>query len=260
MNVLLIEDEDNAAIRLEKMVKKIKPEANFLDILESVESSIHWFSSNPSPDLVFMDIQLADGLSFSIFEKVKIECPVIFTTAFDEFAIKSFEVNSIDYLLKPINEEKLIKSLNKLDNLTAKWKQTNLQTEAKSLLQLLKGSGKAYRTRFMIQKADSYNVIPTYKVAWFIADQKEVMLIDSLNNHYFVNSSLDQLEKELDPSSFFRVNRQYIISINAIKKIHNYFNYKLKVELNPPSQTDVIVGRRKVSSFKDWLGETDHKS
>ena len=253
MNILIIEDEENAAIRLEKLVKKIKPDIHVLDVLDSVESSIQWFLSNPSPELIFMDIQLADGLSFSIFEKVKVECPIIFTTAFDKFAIKAFEVNSIDYLLKPINEEKLVKSLDKLNHLSSKWAQTNFATDAYQILHNLKNTGKSYRTRFLIQKADYYNVIPIEKVAWFIAEHKEIILVDTSNNRYFINNSLDQLEKELDPSAFFRVNRQYLVSINAIKKINNYFNYKLKIELHPVTETDVIVGRRKVSSFKEWL-------
>jgi len=256
MNILIIEDEDNAAIRLEKLIRRIKPDVEVLDILDSVESSVQWFLSNPAPELVFMDIQLADGLSFSIFDKVKIECPVIFTTAFDEFAIKAFEVNSIDYLLKPISEEKLIKSIDKLNKLTEKWSQTNLQKNTYDILSKIKDSDKTYRSRILIQKSDSYTVVPTEKIAWFMAEHKEVILVDNQNNRHFVNSSLEKLENELDPAKFFRINRQYLVSINAISNIHNYFNYKLKVEFTPKTDDEVIVGRKKVSSFKNWLNES----
>lgn len=256
MRILLIEDEENAALRLENLVRKIKPNVEILSVLDSIESSVQWFLSNPQPELVFMDIQLADGSSFNIFEKVKVDCPVIFTTAFDEFAIKAFEVNSIDYLLKPINEEKLIKSLDKLINLTNKFAQSNLQIETQSILQNLKTTGKTYRSRFLIQKTDSYDVIPIEKVAWFMAEHKEVLLVTADNKKHFINFSLDRLEKELNPSKFFRVNRQYLVSLSAISKINNYFNYKLKVELIPSAKKEVIVGRRKVGGFKSWLDES----
>ena len=255
MKVLIIEDEENAAIRLSNLLRNISPDIEFLDVLNSIESSVKWFLSNPSPDLVFLDIQLADGLSFRIFDLVKVECPIIFTTAFDEFAVKAFEVNSIDYLLKPINEEKLVKSIQKFNNLQYNVNNDEVQQQMLEMLKIYKNSVEDYKTRFLINKADRLVIVPIEDIAFFVAENKEVQLITSDNKHYFVYESLDKLEKQLNPANFFRINRQIILSVNSIEKIANYFNYKLKLTLKPTTEKDIIVGRKKVKEFKEWLNK-----
>ena len=255
MKILIIEDEKNAAIRLSSLIKNINPEIEILDFLGSIESSIKWFVSNPQPDLVFLDIQLEDGLSFRIFDEVKVDCPIIFTTAFDEYAIKAFEVNSIDYLLKPINEEKLVKSIQKFNNLQYNVNNDEVQQQMLEMLKIYKNSVEDYKTRFLINKADRLVIVPIEDIAYFVAENKEVQLITSDNKHYFVYESLDKLEKQLNPANFFRINRQIILSVNSIEKIANYFNYKLKLTLKPTTEKDIIVGRKKVKEFKEWLNK-----
>lgn len=255
MKVLIIEDEKNAAIRLSNLIKNINPEIEILDYLGSIESSVKWLVTNPQPDIVFLDIQLEDGLSFRIFDKVKVDCPIIFTTAFDEFAIKAFELNSIDYLLKPITEEKLIKSINKLKKLENSFNSGLLRSQMAEMLKTYQNPEIKYKTRFLIHKTEGLVIVPIEDVAYFIAENKEVQLITYNNEHHFVNDSLDKLEKQLNPDFFFRINRQYILSINSIEKITNYFNYKLKLTLKPATDNDIIVGRKKVKEFKEWLNE-----
>lgn len=253
MKVLIIEDEKNAAIRLTNLINNINPEIEILDHLGSIESSVKWFVSNPKPDLIFLDIQLEDGLSFRIFDEVKVDCPIIFTTAFDEFAIKAFELNSIDYLLKPITEEKLIRSIDKLKKLQNSFDNNLLRSQMTEMLKIYQNPEINYKTRFLIHKNDGLITVPIEDIAFFIAENKEVQLITYENDHYFVNETLDKLEKQLNPVCFFRINRQYIISISSIDKITNYFNYKLKLILKPKTDNDIIVGRKKVKEFKEWL-------
>lgn len=254
MRILIIEDEDNVASRLCNLIKKIVPEANILDIIESVEDAINWFSCNPHPDLIFMDIQLSDGLSFSIFEKTeKIKCPIIFTTAFDEYAIKAFEVNSIDYLLKPIYEDKLKRSLEKYESLKKQWVTNDFQQQLSTALGSISNNPLNFKSRFLIHRPDSLIVVPITDVAWFMANEKEVMLVSTKNERYILGQPLDKVEKQLDPKLFFRINRQFIISIGSIEKISNYFNYKLKIYLKPPAEQEIVVGRKKVPIFKQWL-------
>ena len=253
MKILIIEDEDSAASRLKNMIIKIKPDVEILGVIDSITDALQWFDQNPLPDLIFMDIQLSDGLSFSIFDKIKIKCPIIFTTAFDEYAVKAFEVNSIDYLLKPIYEDKLTKSFEKYNFLNKLWVQEGFQSQFASFLETMKNNHAGYKTRFLIHKADSLIVVPVHEIAWFVAENKEVLLITKNNQQYMLTDSLEKIEHCLDPKEFYRINRQYIVSIHSIAKIDNYFNYKLKLKLNPPSENDIILDRKKVGDFKKWL-------
>ncbi len=255
MRLLIIEDEEDAVLRLQKLIKKVKPEAEIIGSLDSVQDSVSWLQDNPLPDLIFMDIQLSDGISFSIFDEIQnITCPVIFTTAYDEYAVKAFEVNSIDYLLKPVNEEKLARSFEKYDLLLQNVTPENhFSRQFTSFLTTMNQYNPKYKTRFLIKKIDSMVVVPVDDIAWFFADNKEVVLTTKNNQRHIISESLERIEKQLDPKEFHRINRQYIVSVHSIKNISNYFNYKLKIRLEPPTDKEIILGRKKVAEFKTWL-------
>lgn len=252
MQVLIIEDEKRAAQRLVNLIAETDNTIKILNILQSVEESVNWFSENKQPDLIFLDIHLSDGLSFNIFNKVNISSPIIFTTAYDEYSLKAFELNSIDYLLKPIDKVKLERSLEKWKNFSRLSEDQN--QELKILLETIKSKNKIYKTRFLISKSDSFIIVNTNEIAYFYSEEKLTFLKTHTNVRHVLDESLDTISESLDPSKFFRINRQIIISINAIKSIHNYFNYKLKLDITPPAESiNSVISRLKVSEFKEWL-------
>ncbi|MDP4292557.1 MAG: LytTR family DNA-binding domain-containing protein [Bacteroidota bacterium] len=253
MNALIIEDEQHAAQRLINLLHETGRKIEILDTLDSIESSIKWLKENPDPDVIFLDIQLADGLSFAIFDQVEVKSPVIFATAYDEYAIKAFEINSIDYLLKPIKQERLEASLEKLEKLRPSLSPDEITAQLQNMILDYHERNKTYRSRFLVNKADTMIPIAAEDIAFLYTEDKVVFLITRDNRKYMINYSLDQLEKQLNPISFFRVNRQFIVAMRSIHKIHNYFNYKLKIELVPVSEQEVIVSRQKVAEFKEWL-------
>ena len=251
MNVLIIEDEQLAARRLQSMVLAYDPGIKVLAKLESVAESVEWFKTNPHPDLIFLDIHLEDDLSFVIFDKVKVDSPIIFTTAFDEYAIRAFKLKSIDYLLKPIIQDEL-------NNAIAKYKAWNGQKNSidmSALFDLINKKEASYRERFSVsygQKIKSFNVC---EIAYFYS--KEGMTFAALNDqkHYPVDYSLDNLLNELNPTDFFRINRQYLIRHASIKQVHVFPKSHLKLELSPKPLDDTFVSIDKVTAFKKWLGE-----
>ncbi len=247
MKILLIEDEHPAARRLISLLTTMLPKAEIIGPLESVEESLGHLKEHGEPDLYLMDIQLADGSSFEIFEHFSVKNPVIFITAFDEFAIKAFDVNSISYLLKPLEEEALKKAL-------TKWQNANLSSSPnmRDLLEQLKP--RAYKQRFLLKKGERYIPIDAADIAYFQASGKLVLLIAHNKESFIVDQTLDSLEKELDPSTFYRVNRAFIASVKSISEVIHAFNGKLKLKLSPkPSEDEVIVSRDKASQFKTWL-------
>ncbi len=251
MNVLIIEDEQLAARRLESMILSYDPTIKVLAKLESVEDSVRWFKTNIHPDLIFLDIHLEDDLSFAIFEKVKVESPVIFTTAFDEYAIRAFKLKSIDYLLKPIVQEDLNNAIAKYNEWTGQKSSIDMST----LFELINKKEVDYRQRFSVsygQKIKSFNVS---EIACFYS--KEGMTYAVLNDtkHYPVDYSLDNLQNELNPKDFFRINRQYLINHSSIKQVHVFPKSHLKLEISPKLQEDIFVSIDKVTAFKKWLGE-----
>jgi len=253
MKALVIEDEQHAAQRLINLLQETGREIEILETLDSIESSVKWLSENDDPDVIFLDIQLADGLSFAIFDQVDVKSPVIFATAYDEYAIKAFEINSIDYLLKPIKLERLVASLEKLEKLRPRMSPNQITAQLQNMIVDYHEKNKTYRSRFLVNKADGMIPIATEDIAFLYTEDKVVFLITRDNRRFMLNYSLDQLEKQLNPISFFRVNRQFIVAMRSIHKIHNYFNYKLKIELTPVSEQEVIVSRQKVAEFKEWL-------
>lgn len=251
MNVLIIEDEQLAARRLESMILTYDPSVKVLAKLESVEDSVEWFKSNPHPDLIFLDIHLEDDLSFAIFEKVKVESPIIFTTAFDEYAIRAFKLKSIDYLLKPIVQEDL-------NNAIAKYKEWNGQKngiDMSALFDMISKKEVSYRDRFSVSYGQKIKSFGVSEIAYFYS--KEGMTYAVLNDtkHYPVDYSLDNLLNELNPKDFFRINRQYLIKHVAIRQVHIFPKSHLKLELAPKPAEDVFVSIDKVTAFKKWLGE-----
>lgn len=251
MNVLIIEDEQLAARRLENMVLSYDPAIKVLAKLESVEDSVQWFRSHAHPDLIFLDIHLEDDLSFAIFEKVKVDSPIIFTTAFDEYAIRAFKLRSIDYLLKPIVQEELNSAI-------AKYKAWNGQkngVDMSALFDLINKKDVSYRDRFSVSYGQKIKSFSVSEIAYFYSKEGVTYAVLNDQKHYPVDYSLDVLLSELNPSDFFRINRQYLIKHSSIKQVHVFPKSHLKLELSPKPVDDTFVSIDKVTSFKKWLGE-----
>jgi two-component system, LytTR family, response regulator LytT len=251
MKILIIEDEQPAAKQLTKMLQKADPSITIIETIDSVEAAVKWLNTFPSPDAIFMDIQIADGLSFAIFNHTDITCPVVFTTAFDQYAIKAFRVNALDYLLKPIDEDELNDVIHKLkqqkgtpqynvdflQNLTAKFTKTS-----------------DFKTRFLIKQGTTLNFVETTDIAYFFSEDGLTQFYSIHNKKHLIEQTLDDLENQLNPSDYFRINRKIIVSIKSIKKISPHFNSRLKLELTPQYIDDIFVARERVSDFKTWLG------
>lgn len=252
MNCLILEDEPLAAQDLILTLRKLMPDVNILDTIESVEDAVDWFKTNRAPDLIFMDIHLADTLCFEIFNQVNITSPIIFTTAYDQYAIRAFQTNSIGYLLKPINEDDLNAALKKYISLT-----TTQITSLQNLLSTQQPTAPAnqYRTRILVKLGDNYTHIPISEVAYFYSEDHYTFIATTADQRYIVNQTLDALDKQLDPTQFFRISRNCTVAINAIGNVSRHINGRLKINLNPPSQTDAIVSRNRVSSFLSWLDD-----
>lgn len=253
MKILIIEDEALAAERLKNMILKILPEASISGILSSVEEGIEWFKDYPQPDLILADIQLADGLSFSIFKQFDIQSYIIFVTAYDEYAIEAFKLNSIDYLLKPIESQKLQKSIEKflrLKNRASGFEKLDLNT---LIHHLQHSSPTRYKSRFLIKNRQTLLTVNAGEIMYFYIEDQLLFLTSREGKKYLIEYTLNQLEEMLDPSIFFRINRQMFISHKAIKTIHPYFNSRLLIDTEPPFTEDVIVSREKVNAFKQWL-------
>ena len=248
MKILIIEDEKPAADRLIKMIHDLVPEAVILATLVSIKSSVEWLMKNDAPDVVMMDIHLADGQSFEIFTLVKVTAPVIFTTAYDEHALDAFKVNSIDYLLKPIKLEDLKRAIDKLKNL----KNYNAQQVEKMISQF-GARQKEFQKRMVIRFGDTIKMVDIPDVAYFYTEDKINYLCTSGNLRYPIDHNLDELELLLDPAVFFRINRQFIINIHDIEKMLAWSKSRVKVLLKPPTTEDTIVSTERSPYFKDWL-------
>lgn len=252
MNVVIIEDEHLTAQRIETLLRHIDPGIEVISIIDSVKRSVEWFSSNEQPHLVFMDIQLADGLSFDIFDAVKIEAPVIFITAFQEYAIKAFKVNSVDYLLKPVSEEDLRSALAKFR------RYFNHELAAPSiggdlLRNIREMISKPYKSRFMVRVGDHIKTVEVEDILYFYSLQKGTYLHSSDNRNYVIDYTLGRLEEMLDPLLFHRVNRKYLISHRAITDLVTLSSSKLKVKLLHSDDDDIYISRERVATIKEWL-------
>lgn len=253
MKALLIEDEYPAAERLVKLIQKADPSIEIVGVLESISAAKTWFASHPEPDLIFSDIQLSDGLSFVIFDDIPIRSPIIFTTSYDEYAIKAFKVKSIDYLLKPIKPQELSMAIEKYKQMRGAFSGQEYALRLQSLIDALPATGRKYKTRFLVQQNDQLLPISEAEIAYFFTANEMVCLVCHDNRQFLVDYTLEELEKLLNPAHFFRLNRQYIGALPAVKKIHTYFNGKLKLELCPEPVQEILVSREKAGVFKAWL-------
>ncbi|MDP4240256.1 MAG: LytTR family transcriptional regulator DNA-binding domain-containing protein [Bacteroidota bacterium] len=250
MKAVIVEDELVATQNLQRLINQVDTDIQVIAVLQSVEECIEWFSLNATPDVVFMDIHLADGSAFSIFEKVQIPCPIIFTTAYDEYALKAFEVNSIDYLLKPINQRSLEHAVTKLKSLVTK--NTDNADMVASVLAAFKQMKKVYKSNFLIPYKDKFIPLTVDKIACFYTENKIAKIITMDNEIFTVDSSLEDLYTRLDPSLFFRANRQYIISHKAIKDVSVWFGSKVSINLFVTTPDKIIVSKARVAEFKAW--------
>lgn len=251
MKVVIVEDEILSAQRLEKLLLPMDLSVEVMAMLDSVKSSVQWLQTNPAPDLIFLDIHLGDGLSFEILEQINIECPIIFTTAYDEYAIKAFKFNSIDYLLKPIETDLLEKAIQKFRKITSP--PVHKEFDFKDFARLLTTEKKIYRSRFLVNYRDELLPISTPEIAYFYSENKNSYLMGNNGSKYLIDYTLEELESELDPAHFFRITRQIIASSPSIKKIYQHFNLKLKVELVPQFHEEIMLSRDKSGLLKEWL-------
>ncbi|WP_262895379.1 LytR/AlgR family response regulator transcription factor [Penaeicola halotolerans] len=245
---MIIEDEEANANRLKRMVTGLRSNYLILEVLSSIEKSVDWLSNNEHPDLLFMDIRLSDGVSFEIFNLIDIKCPVIFTTAYDEFALRAFKHNSIDYLLKPIEEDELKFALEKFEN--QQQKISNKFDFPREILDMM--LQKEYRVRFLVTYKDGFKQVSVSNISYFMSEYGSTFSVTFDGEKHLVSHTLESLEEQLDPKEFFRANRQYIVNVKSITQVHNYFNSKLKLDIKQCKE-GVFISRLKATLFKEWL-------
>lgn len=255
MKVLIVEDEAMAAERLVDLIHQYDASITVLDQLDTVSGAVQWLKNNPKPDLAFFDIQLADGSSFQIFDQVEVDCPVIFTTAYDQYALKAFKVNSIDYLLKPLDLEELTKAFQQFESLQQRFEQP--QTNALSMdniqraMQMLT---QQYKSRFVIKSGHTLTAVPTEAIAYFFSEHKLTWLVHEKGKKFSIDYTLEQLEGLVDPKQFYRLNRKFLASFKSIEKVVSYTNSRLKVHLQQhPKSDEVLISREKATAFKRWM-------
>ena len=253
MNILIIEDERPAARQLAKLLAEHCPGGVILEMIDSVEASVQWLRNFAAPDLIFMDIQLADGLSFDIFSQVEVRSPVIFTTAFDQYTLRAFKVNSVDYLLKPVDPEELKRALGKFRNYFLREENYDRSGLENMLMNVLKQG--TYKKRFLVKNGQNLAYVAVEEIAYFYSEDGLAFAQGTNGKKHIIENTLDQLEELLDPREFFRINRQTIIRPEAIRKIANWFNSRLKLELQPSQDLNTVVSRERVIAFKKWLDQ-----
>jgi DNA-binding LytR/AlgR family response regulator len=250
MRVIIIEDEKPSARRLNRMLADL--DTNVSEMLHSVEESIDWFNNNEHPDLIFLDIQLSDGLSFEIFDAIDIKSSIIFTTAYDEYALQAFKLNSIDYLLKPIDEVELAKAVTKYKEQQPSKKIVTLDFDDIKKM-LVNPIDREYKKRFTVKVGQHLKMIPTDEIECIYSENKGTYAHTTQGRNYLLDTTLEHLEEELQPDTFFRINRKFYVNINAIKDMVSYTNSRLQIKLNSYTEQDVIVARERVKDFKMWL-------
>jgi len=257
MTALIIEDEIYAQEELKRMLENSSHKVDVLECIDTVEDSVLWLKTNPKPDIIFLDIQLSDGLSFEIFKEIEVESPIIFTTAFENYALKAFKVNSIDYLLKPIETDKLEASLTKYEKLKKTLAESSdLKLNANQvdkLIEMTTESKKEHKRRFMIKTGDRIRHISVLDIAYFLSEHDYTYLVAKENKKFILDYSLDELAKVLDPNEFFRLSRKCISNIHSVKMVNKYFNSRLEVILQPPTEDQILISRVRVPEFMKWL-------
>lgn len=252
MKVLIFEDEKLASERLIEILKEIRPTIKVLSSLKSVEAGLLWLQNNEPPDLIISDIQLLDGTSFDIFSEVEVKCPVIFTTAYDQYAIKAFDVNSVDYLLKPISEDKLKAAIEKVEKKTNS-APSNFNIE--DLKGLLQNSRPEYKSRFLIKIGQKIRAIPVEKIAYFFTKDKMTYIVTFENQRLPMDHTLEEIDGMLDPKFFFRINRKFIVHFDAVRDIHPYFKGRIKLSVSPEIDEEIVISTEKTPPFKRWLDQ-----
>lgn len=259
MNVLIIEDEPLAARQLRTMVLQCDPAITIVAVLDSVEMSVNWLSGNPHPDLLLADVELVDGQSFDIFNQVPVSCPVIFTTAYDEYALKAFQVHSVDYLLKPINEAALRRSLDKFQEMRRLFGRGIPALDVQQLMAMLRPAPAPqppdYRERFLLRQGARLIPVEVTDMAYFFTRDRVTFVQTWEGRTLMIDYNLDDLGQKLNPQHFFRANRQFILSARSVSDVHLHFNGRLKLDLTPPVGEEVFISRDRAADFRAWLGE-----
>jgi two-component system, LytTR family, response regulator LytT len=254
MKILIVEDEELAVKKLRKNLLSVTENAEIVGVTDSIKTTVEWLHENPHPDLILMDIELADGQSFEIFNLTEVRSPVIFTTSYDEFALKAFKVNSLDYLLKPVQKEELQAALNKYQKLKQSSEgNLNMDNLVKELQQKLRP--KSFRKRFLVKHAQKLASVEISDIAYFYSDGRLNFFKTNDNKKYVVDYTMDELEDMLDPERYFRISRSFYVSINSVEKIDDYFGNRLILGLKPAVDKEALVSREKVTDFKNWLGK-----
>jgi DNA-binding LytR/AlgR family response regulator len=250
MRVLIVEDEPMAATRLQQLVLELEPSAQVLTRLDSVKQTVNWLRSNETPDLILLDIQLADGIGFQVFDEVAVQCPIIFTTAYNEYALRAFKVNSIDYILKPIDKDELKQALEKFKRLTKPASQPNLMESIANAMEMLT---KKYKTRFVVKVGEHLRSIETSEILFFYSQDKTTFAQTNDGRKHILDYTMEQVEEMMDPAKFFRINRKYMVTTNSIQDMINYTNSRLRLVLKTSDDKEIIVARERVQEFKSWL-------
>lgn len=253
MNILIVEDEELAVKKLQKTLMAIDDSIAVAGVTDSIESTVDWLEKNGEPDLILMDIELADGRSFEIFKRFEIKSSVIFITSYDEYALKAFKVNSVDYLLKPIQKDELAAAIDKFRRLNKGTPTLNIEHLVRELHERLQP--KEYRLRFLVKHAQKLVSVETVEIAYFYSDGRINFFKTFDNKRFVVDYLMDELEQMLDPRQFYRINRSFYVALKSIHKIEDYFGFRLILKLNPPIDKEAIVSREKVSDFKIWMGK-----
>ncbi len=258
MEIFIVEDEELAVKKLQKTLQAIDPDLQVTGTADSIASAVEWLKGHAQPDLILMDIELADGQSFEIFNLIEVKSPVIFTTSYDEFALKAFKVNSVDYLLKPVQKDELENALSKFRSMKQvyadkKKEDPQFSTLVKELQQTLQH--KEYRQRFLVKHLQKMVSIEVDRIAYFFSDDRLSFFKTADDKKYVVDYTIDEIENMLDPNQFFRINRAFLVSIKSIDQIHDYFGNRLKLNLKPIIDKEALVSREKVTPFKEWMGK-----
>ena len=258
MQILIVEDEDLAVKKITRTLHEVNSAAEIVGVTDSIDATTSWLQNNATPDLILMDIELSDGQSFEIFSRIQVKSPVIFTTSYDEFALKAFKVNSIDYLLKPIQKEDLQAALNKYTQMKEAYSANdksvaNMETLVRELQQKLQP--KEFRKRFLVKHGQKLVSIDVEDIAYFFSDGRLNFFKTYDNRKFVVDYTMDELEDMLDPQRYFRISRSFYVSVNSIDQIHDYFGNRLMLGLKPDVDKEAIVSREKVTDFKKWMGK-----
>lgn len=253
MKVLIIEDEPLAAERLTQLIHEYESHIQVLAIIDTIEDAVAWFGNNKAPDLIFQDIELADGSSFRIFEQVRVQPPIIFTTAYDSYALQAFKMNSVDYLLKPFDYEELAAALDKFVQVFWKKKQSGQQLDLEALAQALRPQKQTFKERFVVKRGEFIHPVPVSEILYFYSEDKATLFRTRDNERFVIDGTLNEVETRVDPRLFFRVNRQFLCRLDGIEEILAYSQRRLRLSLRFMKEEEVLVSREKIRSFREWL-------